>query len=165
VARAWLVFVAVLAALLVVIDWQSTWIETHLTRWTASLTAASLRLLGVDARADGVLLHGSLFSYQVIGECTAVIRWPFFLAAVVAHPSGPRPKAWAFLLGIPALVAVNQVRLVSLAYVGRYFPRAFETIHIVVWQSLIVFLTLLLWLAWASRAGRAPAPPEGGAAG
>ena len=45
-------------------------------------------------------------------------------------------------------MAVNQLRLVSLAYINQWKPSAVDVAHVVVWQSLIIFLTLVLWLLW-----------------
>ena len=52
-------------------------------------------------------------------------------------------------LGIPTLVLCNLVRIVSLIFIGHWFPRVFHTAHLLVWQSLIVFLTVMLWVLWA----------------
>ena len=40
------------------------------------------------------------------------------------------------------------MRVVSLVYIAHWFPDLFETAHVFVWQSLIIFLTVLLWLLW-----------------
>ena len=45
---------------------------------------------------------------------------------------------------------INQVRLVSLFYIGHWFPGSFQTAHLVVWQSLMIFATVILWLLWAA---------------
>ena len=58
--------------------------------------------------------------------------------------------AKAVALGVPLLLLLNGVRLVSLFYIGHWWAQAFETAHLLVWQSLLVFLTLLLWLLWAA---------------
>ena len=41
-------------------------------------------------------------------------------------------------------------------YVQRLYPDAFEYMHMVVWQSLIVFLTGLLWLLWSTEFSQSP---------
>ena len=53
--------------------------------------------------------------------------------------------------------SLNQVRLVSLFFIGRWFPNAFHTAHVLVWQSLIIFFTIVIWLIWTSRVSRAHA--------
>jgi exosortase/archaeosortase family protein len=105
----------------------------------------AVALDGLPDRLDPALArqHG-----QVIGECTAYYPFAVFLAAVLAYPAGWQSKAVGIACGLPAVVAVNQLRLVSLAYINQWKPSAVDVAHVVVWQSLIIFLTLVLWLLW-----------------
>lgn len=155
VLRPWSVFVLTYAALLTLFFlWPATLLNRYLTAWTARTTAWALWLLGADGRADGTLVTSSIFTVKIIDECTAVFPIMIFLAAVVAYPSRWRKKLVGAALGVPALLLVNLIRLVSLFYIGHWFPDAFETAHLLVWQSLIIFFTVLLWLLWAVRIAR-----------
>jgi exosortase/archaeosortase family protein len=71
-----------------------------------------------------------------------------FVSAVLASPVRWRRKLAGALLGLPVLAAINLVRIVSLSYIDHWFPQALETAHYVVWQSLMVFFTVVLWLLW-----------------
>ncbi|MCZ7625613.1 MAG: hypothetical protein M5R38_07025 [Candidatus Methylomirabilis sp.] len=51
---------------------------------------------------------------------------------------------------------MNLIRVVSLMYIGRYFPSFFETAHLLIWQSVIIFCALLIWLYWTVRFVSAP---------
>ena len=77
--------------------------------------------------------------------------------AVLVFPSAVslRCRLTPMLLGTLLLLAINLVRIVSLYYTGVYFPSAFETVHIDVWQTLFVFLPLVFWLIWLRSEGRA----------
>ncbi len=68
-------------------------------------------------------------------------------------------KLLGLALGVPALLAFNMVRIVSLYYTGVYFPDAFEILHVDVWQPLFILIALLVWIAWTlwSLKRRAPA--------
>jgi len=58
------------------------------------------------------------------------------------------------LAGLPALAAVNVVRLVQLFVTGVRWPGAFALAHEVVWQAIVVLATLgffLAWVRWAER--------------
>ena len=77
-----------------------------------------------------------------------------FIAAVIAHPARWGRRLLGIGLGVPALVVINIVRLVSLCYVGALRPDLFDVAHELVWQSLMVFLTVVLWLVWAVTLGR-----------
>ena len=115
---------------------------------TAQMTAWALRLLGAEAQANGKLVSSSIFSVEIIWECTAVFPIAVFVAAVLAYPCSWASKAFGVLAGVPLLIGVNLVRLVSLCYIGRAYPAAFETAHLLVWQSLFVFVTTLAWIVW-----------------
>ena len=76
-----------------------------------------------------------------------------YVAAVLAYPTSWARRLFGIVSGILAIQAINVVRVISLAYILKHFPDAFETAHLVVWQSLIVFLTVLLWVVWAVEFG------------
>jgi exosortase H (IPTLxxWG-CTERM-specific) len=153
--RSWLTFAAALAVAHVLLDIAiGDWFWDRLNAWTAKLTAWCLAALGAEGRSNGPYVTSNLFGIEVIRECTAVHPLAIFVAAVLAYPCALRPKLAGIVLGTIALVAINQVRLVSLCYVGHWYPQAFETAHLLVWQSLIIFLTVVLWIAWALTLAR-----------
>ena len=121
---------------------------------TARLLAASLTLIGLEGRAEGTLVTSSIYSAEIIWECTGVTPILVFVAAVAAYPSVWHRKVYGVLLGVPALLVINQVRLVSLFYVGHWFPEFFDTAHLLVWQSLIIFFTVMVWVVWMVTLGR-----------
>ena len=60
------------------------------------------------------------------------------------------------MVGIPILMVINQGRLISLCYLLQVFPDEFEMIHLVVWQSLIIFFTVFVWVLWVTLYARRP---------
>lgn len=146
----WLLFVAVLLLFVVIDQRFYVWVNTVLVEWTANATAWSLRLLGLNGKADGRFLWTPICSFEIIGECTAYYPVAIFVAAVVAFPARITRKLLGIGLGVPAVLLLNQIRLVSLCYISYWMPKHFETMHIVVWQSLIIILTVVLWLIWAT---------------
>jgi len=148
--RAWLVFIGVLLAFHIGVVAGGAGLRELASRFNAELTAAALALLGAGGRANGTVVTSSIFSAEIIFECTAAYVIAMWVAAVLAYPARWRPKLLGTALGIPALMLLNVVRLVSLFYVGAWWTEGFETAHLLVWQSLLVFLTVLLWLLWAA---------------
>lgn len=126
-------------------------VKEPLTRWTARTTAWTLRLLGANGYASGNFVTSSLYSFRIIFECTAIFPIIIFIAAVLTYPCAWSRKLLGVVLGVPALVAINLVRVVSLFYVGHWFPSAVDALHLLVWQSLMIFCTVALWLLWAGR--------------
>lgn len=150
IIRAWAVFalmIGLFTTLLLVLN-LSTNFDEWLSGATAAMLAGALWLLGAGGQTTGTVVTSKIFSAEIITECTAVFPIMIFLAAVIAYPSGWRKKLWGIALGVPAILFVNLIRLVSLFYIGYWFPSVFETAHLLVWQSLIIFFAVLFWLIW-----------------
>lgn len=135
-------------------QWANEWVNVRLSEATARLTAWTLTLLGHEARADLAIVRSPLCTFEVIGECTAYYPAAILLGAIVSYPCRWRPKLVGIGLGVPAVLILNQLRLVSLCYLFRWDPAHLEIAHVLIWQSLIIFLTLLLWLVWVATVVR-----------
>ena len=55
---------------------------------------------------------------------------------------------------------LNLFRIVSLFFVGAYFPKVFHMVHVDGWQALFILITLFLWIAWARWALRGAQPAD-----
>lgn len=147
-------FVALLALAAALDEWANAWVNIRFSLATARLTAWTLQLLGQEAGTDGTVVRSPLCTFEIIGECTAYYPAAILLAAVIAYPCGWRARLLGIGIGLPAVMILNQLRLVSLCFLFRWDPAHLETAHVLVWQSLIVFLTLLLWLVWVAMVAR-----------
>ena len=76
-----------------------------------------------------------------------------FLAAVLAFPAPWRARLVGLAVGAVAIQAVNLVRVVALYLTGAYFPAWFDASHTVVWQTVVILFSVLLWILWANRLG------------
>lgn len=123
----------------------------------AKLSAAVLRLFGDDATASGQSVISSRYSLSIREGCDAIQASAFFVFAVLVFPSAVslRSRLTPVAVGTLLLLAINLIRIISLYYTGIYFPGAFDTVHIDVWQTLFVFLPLVFWMIWLRREGRA----------
>lgn len=150
IIRAWTVFalmIGVFTTVLLVLNLYTDF-DSWLNHATAAMLAGALWLLGAGGQTVGTVVTSKIFSAEIITECTAIFPIMIFLAAVIAYPSGCKKKLWGILLGVPAILFVNLIRLVSLFYIGYLFPSVFEAAHLLVWQSLIIFFAVLFWLIW-----------------
>ena len=152
----WVIFLGVLGGLIALNEWKVQWVNYHFTAFTAQFMAWLLKLLGQNGQATGLHVSSSICNFRIIGECTAYYPLSIFIAAVLAFPSPWKRRILGVLLGVPVMLLINQVRLVSLCYIYRPYRELFDTIHIVVWQSLIIFFTVVLWIVWATTLGRRP---------
>lgn len=115
-----------------------------------------LNLLSLKATASGTTLQVEGFAAKIDDVCTGVFVVAIYCAAVLAYPSQMKEKLKGVLLGASVIFSLNLVRVVSLMYIGRYFPSFFETAHLLIWQSLVIFAALVAWLYWTERFVSAP---------
>jgi exosortase/archaeosortase family protein len=110
-----------------------------------------LNLLSLKATVSGTMLQVEGFTAQIDDVCTGIFVVAIYLSAVLAYPSRPKEKLKGLLLGASAILGLNFIRVLSLMYIGRYIPALFETAHLLVWQSVIIFSALLVWIYWTER--------------
>ena len=117
-------------------------------RLNASVTAAIVDSFGGDVLADGPLVVSPQFRMEVRRGCDAVEPSALFISAVLASPVSWAARALGAAVGTALLMLINVVRLVSLYYIGVYFPGAFQVVHVDVWQAAFILITVLLWAVW-----------------
>jgi exosortase H (IPTLxxWG-CTERM-specific) len=117
----------------------------------ASVGGFMLNLLSFKATASGTLLQVEGFAAKIDDVCTGIFVVAMYLAAVLAYPSLAKEKLKGMLLGASVILSLNLIRVISLVSIGRYFPSFFETAHLLIWQSLIIFFALLAWIYWTKR--------------
>ena len=84
----------------------------------------------------------------------------FLFAAVLAFPSSWKSKGKAIVLGGAMIFVLNQVRLLTLYFIGKSFPLLFDDVHIYVWQGVIIVFVAFYWYSWAVRSQRSELPGE-----
>jgi exosortase H (IPTLxxWG-CTERM-specific) len=130
-------------------------------RFNAQASGALLNLLGENADVNGSSITSARFSVDIQHGCDAIDPSALFIAAVLAFPAPLRSKLPGVLIGTLVLAAINLIRIVSLFYTGIYFPKAFQTVHVDVWQPVFILLALTFWVAWAWWATRTrPGPSD-----
>ena len=129
--------------------------EGAMARYQAGIAEISghlINLFGAKAIVQGNVIRSSgSFALSIVTACTGLFMTGVFVVAVLAFPAGILAKLIGMLLGAGAIFLMNIARLVSLFYVGIRFPNMFEEMHLLVWQSLIIVLSLFLWLLWARK--------------
>ncbi len=125
-------------------------------RALAGLTSGILNLLGQSTSVIETTVQSHLFGINVVAACTGVFLTGLYLVAVAVLPTRWRAKLVGAGIGIAGIFVVNLVRLVSLYFVGVYWPNILDPVHQLVWQSLVIVLAVALWLWWAGRWGHVP---------
>lgn len=124
------------------------------TRLNARMSVGVLNLFGEGATAKGTAVSSTRFSVDIRHGCDAVAPSALFIAAVLAFPGSLRSKIPGILVGTLVLAVINIIRIVTLFYTGIFFPRAFEAMHVDVWQPIFILLALIFWVIWAWWATR-----------
>lgn len=148
IPKRWAIFLAVIALAVALDQRLNALVNLHLAGVTAKVTAGILKLLGADAAVRGTTVISSYCHFEIIGECTAYYPCAILVASILAYPTSWRRKLLGLGLGLPLLLLVNQGRLVSLCYIHRR-PN-FDFWHVMVWQSLIIFFTVMIWIGWVT---------------
>jgi exosortase H (IPTLxxWG-CTERM-specific) len=115
---------------------------------TAEIANALLHALGLPTTVSGRVISSDRFAIEIARGCDGLDPAALFLAAVLAFPARWSRKTTGVLLGVPFLLLMNLVRVVSLFLVGAYWPNLFELMHIDVWQVLFILLAILCWVLW-----------------
>ncbi|MHC5004765.1 MAG: exosortase H [Planctomycetota bacterium] len=123
-------------------------------RWNAAVSARLLAWAGEGATANDTVVLSQRYALEIKRGCDAIEPAALLAAAIIAFPAAWRRRAIGLAIGIPALLGLNFVRIISLYYTGIHAPDAFEVVHVEVWQPLFIAAALLLWVGWAIWATR-----------
>jgi exosortase H (IPTLxxWG-CTERM-specific) len=136
---------------LISLNWVNDQVIEPFTGGVARASGVALDLLGQDVQRQGTIIRNRLFAVNIRNGCNGVEAMLIFLAAVLAFPAPWRARLAGLALGIVAIQLVNLVRVVALFLTGAYFPSLFDTSHTVIWQTVVILFSVVLWIFWASR--------------
>jgi archaeosortase B (VPXXXP-CTERM-specific) len=121
---------------------------TRFREYTANVLGIIFSAAGADVVVNGALVSINGFGLEIIDECTAVFSSIVYSACILAYPTTIRKKGIGVALGIPALYAINILRLVILAQVGITSPELFEFVHVYLWQASFIIFVVVIFLLW-----------------
>ncbi len=121
------------------------------TALVARTSGAMLNVIGQHVSLDGTIIRNSRFAVNIRNGCNGVEAMLIFLAAVLAFPATWKSRGIGLVLGIVAIQLINLVRVVALFLTGSYAPSWFNSSHTVIWQTIVILASVLLWIFWASR--------------
>jgi exosortase/archaeosortase family protein len=120
-------------------------------RAIATMSALTSRLAGGHAVPQGDDIVVSNLVVNVNYECTGIYVCMLFASFVLAYPASWRARFIGLTIGLPLFMAVNVLRLATLARVVEIYPWLFFYLHEYVWQGILTVLVLAGALAWAER--------------
>lgn len=122
------------------------------TAFIARMSGQVLRVFGEDITVAGCDLRSPRFSVTIYNGCNGLITSLIFISGVLAFPASWRSKVVGAIGGLFAIQFINLVRIISLFYIGVFFPKYFNQSHIFVWQSIVILAGVALWIMWAHHA-------------
>ena len=118
------------------------------TRINAAMSAAIASAFGVESHAAGTEVTSGQATLDVKQGCNGVHALLVLVSSILAFPASWGRRVVGVAAGTVALLGINLLRVVNLIVVARYFPDKLELFHIAIWQTLIVLVALMLFLAW-----------------
>ena len=126
-----------------------------LTVLTAQLTAFILAAIGLPVmREAATLVHAGGFACEIDVACTALIPAALLAVSMALLRATPRAHLMGIILGALLVVLVNQLRLVSLVWLGVQAPGYFDVAHNLLWPALLILTGSgygLIWLRATRR--------------
>lgn len=174
--RFFVLFLVLLATLfaLELTPWAQTYLVVPWTNTLARISTWIVTLFDPNVIAQGKVIRSATngFAVSIEAGCNGVEATIVLVAAMLAFPAPWRYRLAGIAIGFVAVQALNVVRVISLFYIGQWSYAVFEWAHLYVWQALIMFDVLVVWLLWVRRVPRRddddqrpPAAPPALAAG
>jgi len=121
--------------------------------WTEALARISAGLITFfDSHVivSGKVLQSTTngFAISIEAGCNGIEAAIVLIAAMLAFPAPWKHRLTGIVAGLAAVQALNVVRVASLFYLGQWRAEIFEFAHLYVWQALIMFDVLIVWLIW-----------------
>ncbi len=166
--RLWLrllVFVLILVVLFTAE--QTHWGQAAFVRpFTAGLAGVCGKLLVLFDPAvavDGNVLRNAASGAGVMIEpgCNGVEAMIVLIAALFAFPAPWRYRFGGLVVGFVAVQGLNLLRIISLFYLLQWNAAWFEWAHLYLWQALIMFDVLVVFLLWLRQLPSAEAVTHG----
>lgn len=138
--------------------YYSTWFETNLKAPILGAQAvaggALLNLFGYSVSVANEVISGSGATVKIAGGCDGLEATALFLAAILVFPLPFKFKWPGLLAGVVVLSLLNVFRIAGLYLTQKYWPEAFDFMHIqggLYLYSIITILLMLIWADWALK--------------
>jgi len=121
------------------------------TSIVAGASALLMNLFGAGANIGGCVISTSDYSINVVDGCNGIYATAILISGILAYPRRLSHKTWGIILGVIAIFVVNLGRVISLFYLGQYYPDIFDEVHVYAWQPLIIVWAIFVWDFWARK--------------
>jgi exosortase H (IPTLxxWG-CTERM-specific) len=116
--------------------------------WCASKVVL---LIGEPATLERTVIRTPRFAMDVRNGCNGVEALILLAAGMVAYPAGAAARILGIAAGFLIVELVNVFRIAMLIWIGVHHRASFDFFHVAVWQTLIILLSVGLFVYWSRR--------------
>ncbi len=84
---------------------------------------------------------------QIVMECTAYNFYVFVFYLSLFSPVSWKEKIKTLIIFLLAVFIINNLRFITVGYIGKYSENMFHLVHDYLWNILFGFLVFIIW-AW-----------------
>ena len=117
---------------------------------TTLLTYKIIKLFYPSTVLNGFHILGGI-DMEIIYECTGIYGIIVFTAAVASTWFAWIEKMKAILWGLPVILLLNLIRLVTIFLISQQEPKLFSFFHTFFWQFFLLFFVVFLFYLWLDR--------------
>jgi exosortase H (IPTLxxWG-CTERM-specific) len=123
-----------------------------LNEFLALSSAWLLSLMGNEGViSSGTSVSSPRFGISIAEGCNGIYALAIVIAGIVAFPARWLPKLIGLALGIVFIMFLNYIRIIALWYAGLYSSFLFDTMHLYVWEFIIIVLGAGYWYFWYEK--------------
>jgi exosortase H (IPTLxxWG-CTERM-specific) len=123
-----------------------------LNGFLAESSAAVIRLFGnTDIICDETSISVPGFGINIAEGCNGIYALAIVIAGIVAFPARWKPKSIGLILAIILIMVLNYIRILTLWYAGLAGSFLFDTMHLYVWDFIIIALGAAFWYFWYEK--------------
>ncbi|MEM6317517.1 MAG: archaeosortase/exosortase family protein [Bacteroidota bacterium] len=134
--------------------WFESIIKAPILAAQAAAGGALLNLFGHSVSVADEVISGAGATVRIAGGCDGLEATALFLAAILVFPIPFKFKWPGLLVGFLVLSFLNIFRIAGLFLTQKYWPEAFDFMHIqggLYLYSIITILLMLIWADWALK--------------
>ncbi len=135
--------------------YTSTWYFKNIIEPVSAFYAKTgntiLNILGFDTLHNETSIISEQLTLNVFTGCDGTEAMALFASAIIALGVSWTTKFKGLLFGLPLLVLINIIRVVSLFILGIFLPSLFDFFHVQFWQIAYILSAMLIWLYWANK--------------
>lgn len=133
-------------------SFYANYINGPLLNFEAKVANLFLNLIGQGTAVDGDVIYSDDFRVSIKGGCDGVEATMLYICAVLVFPLiSFRKKIPGLLWGVGILFVINIFRIAILYLSGKYWPEAFDFLHLHGGVVIFTIISIVLWMVWVNR--------------